>query len=81
MAFDVHRRIDEIRNADPTVVLDEHLFTTVGAEFGIKKTLCNQLYYAVETFVRMADMTMPASLQAAIEDLAAGGRETPTRRF
>jgi hypothetical protein len=44
----VYLWIREIRAADKSIAIDEALFRRVGAEFGIKKTLCNELYYQAE---------------------------------
>jgi hypothetical protein len=48
LRFKVYLRIREIRHADKSIAIDDHLFGSVGAEFGIKKTLCNKLYYQAE---------------------------------
>lgn len=44
--FAVYDRIKQIREIDPSVPIDGHLFETVGKEFGIGgKTLTEQYYY------------------------------------
>ena len=48
LRLQVYIRVREILAADKSIPIDEKLFGSVGAEFGIKKTLCNELYYEVE---------------------------------
>ena len=55
LRFRVYVRVREIREASKKLIpIDEALFSRVGAEFGIKKTLCNELYYEVK---RMLPLT------------------------
>jgi hypothetical protein len=51
LRFQVYLRVREILEADESIAIDEVLFSRVGADFGIGKTLCNELYYEVERMV------------------------------
>ena len=45
LRLQVYNRIQRIRDTDESIAIDNELFDRVGAEFGIKKSLCNELYY------------------------------------
>jgi len=44
----VHSRVMEIRQEEPRAAIDIFLFERVGREFGIGKTLCEELFYEAE---------------------------------
>jgi hypothetical protein len=48
LPFDVYVRIQQILVVDPDTRIDDFLFERVGDQVGIKKTLCNELYYEAE---------------------------------
>jgi hypothetical protein len=45
LRFDVYLRIENILRTQPDTGIDDSLFETVGAQVGIGKTLCNEMYY------------------------------------
>jgi hypothetical protein len=49
-------RIQDLKKQNPAIALDEHLFESVGREFGIGgKTLTQDYYYEFEEFMRKAE--------------------------
>ena len=45
LRLQVYIRVREILAADKSIAIDNELFGSVGAKLGIRKTLCNELYY------------------------------------
>jgi hypothetical protein len=45
LRLQVYIRVREILAADKSIPIDNELFSSVGAKLGIRKTLCNELYY------------------------------------
>jgi hypothetical protein len=54
LRFAVYNRIRQILKEIPDTPIDDSLFEVVGAEFGIRKTLCNELYYEAQRFLKFA---------------------------
>jgi hypothetical protein len=51
LRFDVYHRIRQILACEPTTPIDTALFEKVGAQVGIKKTLCAELYYEAKSIM------------------------------
>jgi len=52
LRFDVYNRLRQVLVDEPDTMIDDGLFERVGAQVGIGKTLCNELYYEANRMLR-----------------------------